>query len=98
MIAEQVGNPVQDGPDYVAPGRLAFAEDDFVATRDHWQSAFREQRSSGNARGAARVAADLRLPFSQCIGSILRPWRTTRRWPSSLPSNLLTATWRSSRY
>src|SRR5207302_546087 len=83
---------------------------------DHWQSTFRQQRSSGNARRAARIAADLaalyagvfgnealaagwlarahrllagtgrcvergyvRLPFSQCIGSILVPWRTTRR-------------------
>src|SRR2546427_8419354 len=56
MIAERVSNPAQDGPDYVALGRLAFADDDFAATRDHWQSAFREQRISGNVRGAAHLA------------------------------------------
>src|SRR3979411_79772 len=69
MIAERVGNPAHDGPDYVALGRLAFAEDDFVATRDHWQSAFRQQRSSGNARGAARVAADLAALYAGVFGN-----------------------------
>src|SRR5207302_8763397 len=59
MIAERVSNPAQDGPDYVALGRLAFADADFAATRDHWQSAFRQQRTSGNVRGAARTAAHL---------------------------------------
>ncbi|TME28757.1 MAG: hypothetical protein E6I75_23245 [Chloroflexi bacterium] len=69
MIAERVGNPAQDAPDYVALGRLAFAEDDFVATRDHWQSAFRQQRSSGNARGAARIAADLAALYAGVFGN-----------------------------
>src|SRR5437899_9211573 len=69
MIAERVGNPAQDGPDYVALGRLAFAEDDFAATRDHWHSSFSQQRSSGNARGAARVAADLALLYAGVFGN-----------------------------
>src|SRR3979411_103869 len=69
MIAQRVGNPAQVGPDYVALGRLAFTEDDFVATRDHWQSAFRQQRSSENARGAARVAADLAALYAGVFGN-----------------------------
>jgi hypothetical protein len=59
MIAERVSHPAQDGPDYVALGRLAFADDDFAATRDHWQSAFRQLRTSGKCawRGARRGAS-----------------------------------------
>src|SRR5438067_7862852 len=69
MITERVGDPGQDGPDYVALGRLAFADDDFAATRDHWQSAFGQQRSSGNARGAARTAAHLALLYAGVFGN-----------------------------
>jgi len=69
MITERVGIPAQDGPDYVALGRLAFADDDFAATRDHWQSAFRQQRSSGSARGAARIAAHLALLYAGVFGN-----------------------------
>jgi hypothetical protein len=64
MIAERVSNPAQDGPDYVA-----FADDDFAATRDHWQSDFRQQRSSGNVRGAARIAAHLALLYAGVFGN-----------------------------
>src|SRR5438552_18222576 len=69
MIAERVGNPAQPWPDYVALGRLSFADDDFAATRDHWQSAFRQQRSSGHVRGAARTAAHLALLYAGVFGN-----------------------------
>src|SRR5207244_2325789 len=69
MIAERVGIPGQEGPDYVALGRLAFADDDLAATRDYWQSAFRQQRSSGNVRGAARMGAHLALLYSGVFGN-----------------------------
>src|SRR5689334_71697 len=69
MIAERVSNQAQNELDYLALGRLAFAEDDFAATRDHWQAAFRQQRTTGNVRGAARIAAHLALLYAGVFGN-----------------------------
>ena len=56
-------------PDGVTLGYLAFAEDDFAAARDHWQSAFHRQRAGGDMRAAARTGANLALLYATVLGN-----------------------------
>src|SRR5205807_8457292 len=56
-------------PDGVTLGYLAFAEDDYAAARDHWQSAFHQQRAGGDMRAAARTGANLALLYATVLGN-----------------------------
>src|SRR6266699_944658 len=54
---------------HVMLGGLACADDDFAQARTHWEAAFRELRSAGELRAAARVAAELAHLHASALGN-----------------------------